>query len=86
MSATAYKWFMNRSLQLSASVSDIFDSSDNHVTLYTGISTFSQYSISDTRSIDITARYFFNLPYNQNRKYKGSGAGENEKKRIGINQ
>lgn len=86
MSATAYKWFMNRSLQLSASVSDIFDSSDNHITLYTGISTISQYSISDTRSVNITARYFFNLPYNQNRKYKGSGAGENEKKRIGINQ
>ena len=86
MSATAYKWFMKRSLQLSASVMDIFNSSDNHLTLYTGISTISQHSISDTRSVNITARYFFNLPQNQNRKYKGSGAGENEKKRIGVNQ
>lgn len=86
MSATAYKWFMKRSLQVSASVIDIFNSSDSFTTLYTGLSTISQHSISDTRGINITARYFFNLPKNQNREYKGSGAGENEKKRIGVNQ
>lgn len=85
MSATAYKWFMRRSLQISAGVIDIFNQSDSFTTLYTGLSTFSQHSIPDMQGINVTARYYFNLPQNPNRKYKGSGAGENEKKRIGIN-
>ncbi len=83
MEATVYKWFMKRALQLSASVTDIFDSTDTNSTLYTGYSTSTQRTFCDTRGVNVTARYFFNIPQNRHRKYRGSGAGESEKRRLG---
>lgn len=83
MEATVYKWFMKRALQLSASVTDIFDSTDTNSTLYTGYSTSTQRTFCDTRGVNVTARYFFNIPQNRHRGYRGSGAGESEKRRLG---
>lgn len=65
---------------LKLSLNDIFNTArKSYSTIYSGVRDISMEKISNTRSVEITIGYRFNVPRS---KYKGKGAGNNEKDRL----
>lgn len=69
----------NEALTLQLRVFDLLKNYRNSGNNYTNTITFESWNYSDTRSITLTLRYKFNTT---NNKYKGTGAGNNEKSRL----
>lgn len=71
-------WFKDK-ISLKLSVSDMFHSAKYGELMYCNRFQSSQISRSDSRNISLTFRYKFNIVPN---KYKGTGAGNDEKSRL----
>ena len=72
-------WLKNDALCLRASIGDVFQRSVQHVAHDCGFFYALQKTRSRNHRLDISIRYTFNA---QKSKYKGTGAGENEKARM----
>jgi hypothetical protein len=73
------KSFFNDALTLEAGINDIFFSQKNNSKLYSQSGYLTEYGEYDTRSFSITLKYRFNPAQS---KYKGQGAGNDEKNRM----
>lgn len=69
----------NEALTLQLRAFDLLKNYRNSGNNYTNTITFESWNYSDSRSITLTLRYKFNTT---NNKYKGTGAGNNEKSRL----
>ncbi|MEE3416801.1 MAG: hypothetical protein VZR53_15710, partial [Prevotella sp.] len=72
-------WLKNDALCLRASIGDVFQRSVQDVAQDCGFFYALQKTRSRNHRLDISIRYTFNA---QKSKYKGTGAGENEKARM----
>lgn len=79
LSLSLTKSFCKNKLLILLSASDILKDNYNKSIFYGKNMTNSRNNYSDTRKIQVTLRYFFNMARN---KYKGTGAGNDEKKRL----
>lgn len=71
---------LNNNWDLKLSLNDIFNTSDNsNFTMYSGIRDMHVEKIANNRSVELTIGYKFNVSKS---KYKGKGAGNNEKLRF----
>lgn len=77
--ARLYKAFFNNSFSISAQANDIFNTRNYGVTMMSGDVTLYQCSRSLSRSFVVTLQYTFNSSRD---RYKGKGAGTNEKNRF----
>lgn len=77
MSASLHKSFFNESLIVQLNANNILESKQN-VTIYSGIRSLQQTQVLH-RQISLTLRYKFNTTQS---KYKGTGAGQSQKKRM----
>ncbi|KJJ87637.1 carboxypeptidase [Prevotella intermedia ZT] len=73
------KVFLNDRLSVTVGVNDLFNRTANHVILYTNNLKTSVNQEYDSRQAYVTLRYKFNTARS---KYKGTGAGQNERKRF----
>ena len=73
------KAFLNDRLSVTVGVNDLFNRTANHVILYTNNLKTSVNEGYDSRQAYVTLRYKFNTARS---KYKGTGAGESERKRF----
>ena len=73
------KAFLNDRLSVTVGVDDLFNRTANHVILYTNNLKTSVNEGYDSRQAYVTLRYKFNTARS---KYKGTGAGESERKRF----
>lgn len=73
------KSFFNDNLVLQVKAVDILDRATDKVTIYSGDIQTYMYNHHEPRNITFTVRYTFN---NARSKYKGTGAGKSEKKRM----
>lgn len=73
------KTFMDGKLSLKLGVSDIFKTTGNSLRNYDGNQNLLQYSYFDSRRLTFTVKYNFNTARS---KYRGTGAGNDEKKRL----
>jgi len=72
--------FLNRHWQLKLNVNDIFNTArKTHNTVYSDCRSIYLQKYITTRSVELQVRYMFNTT---NTKYKGKGAGNNEKSRL----
>lgn len=78
-SAVVYKWFFKKSLQVSVTANDIFNTQKNDIGYYLNCAQGWQYSHSDSRKVIVALRYNFNTSKS---KYRGQGAGQSEKDRL----
>lgn len=78
-SAVVYKWFLKKSLQVSVTANDIFNTQKNDIDYYLNCAQGWQYSHSDSRKVIVALRYNFNTSKS---KYRGQGAGQSEKDRL----
>lgn len=78
-SAVVYKWFLKKSLQVSITANDIFNTQKNDIDYYLNCAQGWQYSHSDSRKVIVALRYNFNTSKS---KYRGQGAGQSEKDRL----
>lgn len=69
----------NEALTVQLRAFDLFKAYRNSAKDYTDTITFESWNYSDSRSLTLTVRYKFNTI---NSKYKGTGAGNNEKSRL----
>jgi hypothetical protein len=72
-------WLKNDALCLRASIGDVFQRSVQDVAHDCGFFYAMQTTRTRSHRLDISIRYTFNA---QKSKYKGTGAGENEKARM----
>ena len=79
MNARLQKSFMEGRLSVALYANDIFRTSRNKVTTYYAIGQTSQNDYSYTQQVGLTLSYDFNA---SSSKYKGTGAGNNEKSRL----
>ncbi|MDE5585105.1 MAG: outer membrane beta-barrel family protein [Muribaculaceae bacterium] len=79
LSLSVRKSFFNESLVLQLKAVDILDRASNKVTIYSGDIENYMYNHHEPRNIILTVRYTFNKSKS---RYKGTGAGKNEKKRM----
>ena len=77
--ARLYKAFFNNSFSISAQANDIFNTRNYGVTMMSGDVTLYQCARSLSRSFVVTLQYTFNSSRD---RYKGKGAGTNEKNRF----
>ena len=73
------KAFLNDRLSVTVGVNDLFNRTANHVILYTNNFKTSVNQEYDSRQAYVTLRYKFNTARS---KYKGTGAGQSERKRF----
>lgn len=78
VSLNIYKSFYKNRLSIQLEANDLFETSSFEGKVYSGIRTMDAY-IADFRRISMTVRYKFNTTKN---RYKGTGAGQNQKKRM----
>ncbi|MCM1503898.1 MAG: outer membrane beta-barrel protein [Muribaculum sp.] len=78
-SASIYKWFLRRTLQVRVSGNDLFNTKRSDIDFYLNCAQGHQYSYSDSRNFVISIRYNFNYTRS---KYLGKGAGQSEKDRL----
>ena len=78
-SAVVYKWFFNKSLQISVAANDIFHTKKDDIDYFLNCARGRQYSYADSRKVLIALRYNFNTAKS---KYRGQGAGKAEKERL----
>lgn len=79
VNAKLYKDLCKKRLSFTLEVRDIFNESRQHFTLYNNNVTMFQKNYSDLRNIMFTLQYNFNIT---NSRYRGTGAGNSEKKRL----
>lgn len=73
------KSFCKNKLSVLLSASDILKGNYSKSIFYGNYMTNSRHNYSDSRKVQMTLRYFFNMAKN---KYKGTGAGIDEKRRL----
>jgi len=73
------KYLLNRSLIVRAMLKDIFSTSQRDALTAQGNATISQQHKNNTRTYIVSVQYLFNTSHS---KYKGTGAGNNEKSRL----
>ena len=73
------KAFLNDRLSVTVGVNDLFNRSTNQLLLYTNNLSIDTKQELDSREFYVTLRYKFNTARS---KYKGTGAGESERKRF----
>lgn len=78
VSLALYKAFFKDQLSIQLQANNLLETNDVDAVVYSGIRTMSDY-ISNFRQITFSLRYKFNASKN---KYKGTGAGENQKSRL----
>ena len=79
LSLSISKDFFQRRLNVKLTGNDLFNGGINHVVLYSNRMMFRKMEDNDSRSIQLSIRYRFNVtPL----KYKGTGAGNAEKSRL----
>lgn len=79
LNITLYRTFLKKRLSLWLSANDLFNGQSQRFTEYSDYVVFKTHERMYMRSFEITLRYNFNVPKS---KYKGSGAGNNEKSRM----
>lgn len=79
INAKLYKEFCKKKLSLTFEARDIFNDSRQNLTLYNNVVTLNQKNFSDMRYIMLTLQYNFNVTRDC---YRGTGAGNMEKKRL----
>ena len=79
VNAKLYKDFCKKKLSVMFEARDIFNGSRQDVTLYNNAVTMFQKNFSDMRCVMFTLQYNFNVTHD---RYRGSGAGNAEKKRF----
>ena len=79
LSLSVSKEFFHHCLNVKLTENDFFNGGINHVMLYSNRMMFRKMEDDDSRSIQLSIRYRFNVtPL----KYKGTGAGNAEKSRL----
>ena len=73
------KAFLNDRLSVTVGVNDLFNRSTNQLLLYTNNLSMDMKQELDSRDFYVTLRYKFNTARS---KYKGTGAGQSERKRF----
>jgi len=73
------RYFLNRSLIVRVRALDIFNKSDWHVLTTVGSATLMKKDLSNGRGVRVSVQYLFNTSRS---KYKGTGAGNDEKNRL----
>lgn len=79
LNLTLYRTFLKNKLVMWISGNDLLDGQSDRFTEYSDRVVFRTHERMYMRSLQITLRYNFNVPKS---KYKGSGAGNNEKSRM----
>lgn len=79
ISLSLRKSFFNDNLILQLKAVDILDRATDKVTIYSGDIQTYMYNHREPRNINFTIRYIFNKARS---KYKGTGAGKTEKRRM----
>lgn len=79
LSLSISKDFFLRRLNVKLTGNDLFNGGINHVMLYSNKMMFRKMEDNDSRSIQLSIRYRFNVTPS---KYKGTGAGNAEKSRL----
>lgn len=73
------KSFFNNDLTIKFSANDIFDTNNERIVMYNGDIKVSANNYQESRNVNMSVRYTFNTSRS---KYKGSGAGNDEKNRL----
>jgi len=79
LSLSVSKDFFQRRLNVKLTGNDLFNGGINHVMLYSNRMMYRKMEDNDSRSIQLSLRYRFNVTPS---KYKGTGAGNSEKNRL----
>ncbi|MCR5130509.1 MAG: TonB-dependent receptor [Prevotella sp.] len=79
LSFSVSKDFLNRRLNVKLTANDIFNGGINRFTLYSNRLKISKTENNDSRCVQLSLRYRFNVTPS---KYKGTGAGNAEKSRL----
>jgi len=79
LSLSVSKDFFQRRLNVKLTGNDLFNGGINHVMLYCNRMMFRKMEDNDSRCIQLSLRYRFNVTPS---KYKGTGAGNSEKNRL----
>ena len=79
LSLSVSKDFFQHRLNVKLTGNDLFNGGINHVMLYSNRMMFRKTEDNDSRCIQLTLRYRFNVTPS---KYKGTGAGNSEKNRL----
>ena len=79
LSLSVSKDFFKRRLNVKLTGNDLFNGGINRFTLYFNNMIFKKMEDNDSRSIQLSLRYRFNVTPS---KYKGTGAGNAEKNRL----
>jgi len=73
------RYLLNRSLIVRVKALDLFNKSDWHVLTTVGSATLMKKDLSNGRAVRVSVQYLFNTTRS---KYKGTGAGNDEKNRL----
>lgn len=73
------KYFLKRSLYIRLSANDLLKTSYSKTTYYGSYVNMYRKNYADARKVSVSIRYYFN---NAKAKYKGTGAGQEEKARL----
>ncbi len=79
LSLSVSKDFFRHHLNVKLSGNDLFNGGINHITLYSNRMMFRKMENHDSRCVQLSLRYRFNVTPS---KYKGTGAGNAEKNRL----
>lgn len=79
LNISLFKSFCNGKFDIRIAGKDLFNGSNDHITLYSGNILIDTREKFNLRACEITFRYHLNVPKN---KYKGKGAGQIEKERM----
>ena len=79
LSLSVSKDFFQRRLNVKLTGNDLFNGGINHVMLYSNRMMYRKMEDNDSRCIQLSLRYLFNVTPS---KYKGTGAGNSEKNRL----
>ena len=79
ISLSIRKAFLDENLVIQLKAVDLLDRASNKVTIYSGDIQSYMYNHHEPRNITLSVRYSFNKSKS---KYKGTGAGKNEKRRM----
>ena len=79
LSLSVSKDFFRHHLNIKLSGNDLFNGGINHITLYSNRMMFRKMEDHDSRCVQLSLRYRFNVTPS---KYKGTGAGNAEKNRL----
>ena len=79
ISLSIRKAFLDENLVVQLKAIDLLDRASNKVTIYSGDIQSYMYNHHEPRNVTLSVRYSFNKSKS---KYKGTGAGKNEKRRM----